>query len=233
MDFSRQKEIFVPENFSLPVHVIGAGATGSWLTLFLAKMGITNITVYDFDKVEEHNLPNQLYRDGMQGGGNISDVSILKPMALGHIVKQFTGTDIKVSYERVTGDTETLNGVVFILTDSMKSRKEIFDRAIKMKYGTNLLIETRMDLEEGRIYTINPINSKHITEYEKTLYSDDTAAVSACGASRSIVSTAALIASYAVWQLINFHNDVEIDNEIIFNIKHNSLMTRRFGNSWA
>ena len=43
-NFSRHKQLFDPENFNTPVTVLGAGATGSFLVLFLAKLGIKNIT---------------------------------------------------------------------------------------------------------------------------------------------------------------------------------------------
>ena len=59
LDISRHKELFNPYYFNTPVTIIGAGATGSWLALMLAKLGIQDITVYDFDVVEEHNVPNQ------------------------------------------------------------------------------------------------------------------------------------------------------------------------------
>ena len=53
LDIRRHMELFNPEKFTLPVHIIGAGATGSWLALSLAKLGITNITVWDFDVVAD------------------------------------------------------------------------------------------------------------------------------------------------------------------------------------
>lgn len=60
-DFSRQVNIFKPEEFKTPIQIIGAGATGSWVALSLAKMGIENMTIYDFDEVGMHNLPNQCF----------------------------------------------------------------------------------------------------------------------------------------------------------------------------
>ena len=60
--YHRQLDILDPKSMDVPVTIIGAGATGSFTALSLAKMGIRNITIYDFDTVEEHNLPNQFYR---------------------------------------------------------------------------------------------------------------------------------------------------------------------------
>ena len=57
----RQLEIAYPSQFKdRPITVIGAGGIGAATVVALAKTGFENITVYDFDTVEQHNLPNQL-----------------------------------------------------------------------------------------------------------------------------------------------------------------------------
>jgi tRNA A37 threonylcarbamoyladenosine dehydratase len=61
LDVRRHAELFDPHTFNTPVTIIGAGATGSWLAIALAKLGIDNISIWDFDKVEEHNIPNQAF----------------------------------------------------------------------------------------------------------------------------------------------------------------------------
>ena len=56
--FLRQLDIADPCQFKdKPITVIGAGGIGAATVVALAKTGFENITVYDFDKVEEHNLP--------------------------------------------------------------------------------------------------------------------------------------------------------------------------------
>ena len=61
VDYWRQLDIFSPKNFTTSITIIGAGATGSYIAWLLAKMGCRDITVYDADKIENHNLPNQIY----------------------------------------------------------------------------------------------------------------------------------------------------------------------------
>lgn len=56
-DFSKQTELIKVHEFNEKINVIGCGAGGSWLTFFLLKMGFNNIHVYDYDVIEEHNLP--------------------------------------------------------------------------------------------------------------------------------------------------------------------------------
>ena len=66
-DYRKQTNLIEVENVDIPIHVIGCGALGSWLVFFLLKMGFKNITVYDFDTIEEHNLPNQCFMERQIG----------------------------------------------------------------------------------------------------------------------------------------------------------------------
>ena len=219
MEFLRQLQLFNPEEFETPVHVIGAGATGSWLTLILAKLGVKDITVYDFDTIESHNLPNQFY--GPKAVGK-TKVETLKKS-----VYQQTGTVIKTKTEKVDGNIN-LNGIVYVLTDTMSSRSEIYRQAIKMKSGVNMMVETRMGLEHGRVYCIDPMSLAQTDAYEKTLYSDEDAEVSACGASQSVSITAIGIAQAAAWKLVKWHRGEDINNELIIDYMNCGVYPTKF-----
>ena len=221
MDYIRQIEVIDPDTFNTPVHVIGAGATGSWLVLMLTKMGIKDITVWDFDEIEEHNIPNQAF--------GRHEVGKSKASAIKRLARLLGGTNIKSKCEKVDG-TQHLAGIVFMLTDTMESRKEIYEKAIKLNPAVKLLIETRMDYNGGRIYTIDPSNLNHIKEYEKEFYTDEESSISACGASQTIVATAIDISAHAVWNLINWHNETENYNEILLDVENKNILTRNFEN---
>ncbi len=210
IQFWRQLAIFSPEKFKKSITVIGAGATGSYITWLLAKMGCRDITVYDFDKIEAHNLPNQTY-----GLGTVGD---LKVEALKTFILANAGVEIKAIPERF--EKQKVKGIVFVLTDTMKSRKEIWLNSIKYKPFVDLLIETRMAAEWGTIYAIRPI--PHADKYEKTLYEDKDAEESAC-TNRAIASTVAVIAGLAVKTMTNFATGKSFDHEVIV------LMGDKFG----
>lgn len=230
MDMIRQLELFDPYNFKTPITVIGAGATGSWLTLCLAKLGIENITVYDFDVVESHNIPNQAFRmsyyDGKDKNTVDTDIGKMKVESLQSVVYDMTKTEIEIKPEKYTN--QRLNGIVFLMVDSMAERKRIWETSIKMKPSIKLLIEPRMGLNLGRIYNVIPTSLNHIKEYEQTYYSDDNAEVSACGASMTVITTAMSIASICARQVINFANDIELDNEIIIDLMYNNFMNTQW-----
>ncbi len=219
MEFLRQLELFNPGDFNTPVHIIGAGATGSWLTLLLTKIGVSDITVYDFDVIEDHNLPNQFFP--------LKAVGKYKVDALRREVQHQTGITIKTQNIEVTGDTP-LEGIVFVLTDSMKSRSEIFKKAIKNNPSVQMMVETRMGLEHGRIYCINPTDKTQVERYEATLYSDEDAEVSACGASQSVAITAVGIAQLASWKLVKYHKGEHINNEILIDYTSTTVITTEF-----
>lgn len=197
VDTIRHLKVFDPDLFEgRRIDVIGAGATGSRIVLELAKLGLQNIHVWDFDTVEPHNIANQAF-------GN-DDIGKLKVDALAELVKRQTGTDIVKHPERYGEGGEPLGQVVFLLTDTMASRKEIWDYAIKFKTNVELMIETRMGTDNGRLYTVIPTVLEQVRRWESTLYSDAEAEVSVCGTSVTVGATAAVISGMAVWSMVRW-----------------------------
>jgi molybdopterin/thiamine biosynthesis adenylyltransferase len=221
LDMRRHMNLFNPYQFNVPVTVIGAGATGSWLVLQLAKLGISDITVWDFDHVEEHNVPNQLF--------DLSDVGELKVDALADHIKRQTGLEIKTVDKRFTHGR--LRGYVFLMVDSMLARKDIWETSVKGKSAVKLLVEPRMGLNEARVYNVEPTNLTHQEKYEACWYPDDEAEVSACGTSQTVITTALLTASFCARQLINHFNNVELSNEILIDPMYNNIYETRWENS--
>jgi hypothetical protein len=212
------------------VDVIGAGATGSRIVLSLAKLGIANIHVWDFDIVESHNIANQAF--------GRADIGKPKVEALQQLVKDQTGLTINIHNEKVDG-TQELGDVVFVLTDTMASRKQIWEKGIRFKMRTKLMIETRMGADEGRCYTICPTARAQVKGWESTLYGDEVAQVSACGSSITVGPTAEYLSGLAVWQLIRWFSLEQqkagkkgkadkLDHEIIFGLRPLYSMTRNF-----
>ena len=163
MDFTRQKTLFNPEEQNLKIFIVGAGSTGSFISLTLAKLGFENIKVIDYDKIESHNIPNQFYA--------LEDVGVLKTTALKKMVESFTGTEIEAENIKITEAYEfdlELDSLVILCVDNMKARKIIYE---KIKDFPIKLIDTRMGGEGFQIYTINLENDDEKKEYEEKLKS--------------------------------------------------------------
>ena len=214
LDVNRHMALFDPYKFgNKKVHIIGAGATGSWLTLQLAKLGISNIHVYDFDVVEMHNVPNQLF--GLQ------HVGMKKVEALKEIIQAYTALEIQAHDEEVS--SKRFDGYVFVMVDSMEARKNIFEQSIKMKTAIDLMVEPRMGLNEARVYNVLPLDLSHVKAWESNWYPDSEAEVSACGNSQSVITTALLTASICARQLINHFNGEKLHNEILVDCIYNAI----------
>lgn len=235
IDYLRQIEILNPRDFGTrKVTVVGAGATGSFVVSLLAQMGIGNISVWDFDVVEEHNLPNQIY--------TIKQIGKSKVEALKELIKEKSGFDIEIHNERVVDQIKNPGSYFFLLTDTMASRREIFEKCLKGRaFNTDLVIETRMDADNGRILAFNPNSPIQVKEWQDTLYSDEEASTSICGATISIAPTVSLLASLAVWKMIH-HFDVAygqnntkkrgkeevINNDTTFQVGPEDIDNRKF-----
>ncbi len=222
LNLSRQQTIFttLPQYRNIKIDVVGVGATGSYLVWFLSKIGFENIHVWDDDKIMEENIPNQCFFTQHEHQHKVD--------AVYQMVKQGSGIEVVRHKEKVMGG-EQLGPIIFLLTDTMSSRKEIWKKSIKFNLNVDLMIETRMGANNGRIYTINPIKESHISGWENTLYDDDQAQESLCGTSSSIAPTAGMVANMAVWQLINWCNSEKIDNEIIFSTEPWMIMKNQYG----
>lgn len=209
VSYMRHESVFNPEKFGKArVDVVGAGATGSKVVLELAKLGCKNIHVWDFDKIEVHNIPNQLY--------GLDHVGELKVDALHDLVYYLADVEITVHAEKFVGTEENVGEVIFILTDTMASRKEIWAN-IKDRISVRLVVETRMGTAEGRVYAVEPHDIHE--EYEGTLYDDDVAEVSSCGTSITVGPSATVLAGLAVWAMIEWRGGEKPPNESIFFLK--------------
>lgn len=85
--------------------------------------------------------------------------------------KKRPALQLLLTMKKVDGSQE-LGDIVFLLTDTMSSRKEIWNAGLRYKMRTSLLIETRMEKDAGMIYTLKSQQTRHIKDWEKTLYED-------------------------------------------------------------
>lgn len=215
MDFTRQVDIINHQNLNEhPVTVIGAGGIGSPTVLGLTKMGVENMTIYDADALEDHNLPNQLYP--------LSDVGKPKVVALQEVISTFTGVDITIKNERFKN--QTVSGIVISGVDSMTSRRDIWNRC-KMNPTVPLYIEARMGGQFLRIFSFNPADIRLIKRYEEQLYSDEEAVHTPC-TEKAIIYTVFSTASLICNQVKKFVMGEPLNFDVMFDLKNMMLITQ-------
>jgi len=224
LDISRHRDIFDPDALKgQSVDIIGCGATGSRIAISLAKLGVKDMRIWDGDLIEPHNIANQIYGPG--------DIWSSKTDVLSARLEELTNGPVDNCNEKFVGQ-RGLHPYVFLLTDTMSSRREIWEKSIKMKLSVKLMIETRMGVSIGRVYNVNPCDIDHVEGWEATLYDDDAAELSVCGTPLTVGATAELVSGYAVWSFINHFAKEGAKsgayNELIFSINPLLTMTSNF-----
>lgn len=96
----------------------GAGGIGSWVSLFLGRIG-HELYIYDDDIIDETNMAGQLYST-MQIGLN-------KAEATAYNVFAFCGTKPSV-LGRYTEEDGFANPIMFSCFDNMAARKLMFEK---------------------------------------------------------------------------------------------------------
>lgn len=212
LNFWRQIDLLNPtEHKEVNIHIIGSGSVGSFLAVTLSKMGLTNIEIWDDDRVESHNIPNQFFM--------INDIGEQKTVALEKLILGFSNTRIKTHEEKFTKDTEldlsTGTNIVITATDNLESRSIVFE---KIKYYPNCtFIDVRMGLEVGRIFTIRLTNIDDLNFYARTLVKKS---VELPCTAKAIIYNVLILAGLVANQVKKAIKNEELNKEINFDLKN-------------
>ena len=141
---TRQSDLIPSDKIqALKVLIVGCGAVGSWTSIMLAKMGVTNFRLVDFDAVDVVNLNSQFFTEDQEGLAKVS--------ALGINIDEFTGISSELRNAKIQDDIQTHlvdYDIVLLAADSMEVRKWCVEN---LSY--KLAIDGRMAAEEWQIYT--------------------------------------------------------------------------------
>ena len=212
--FLRQVDILKPETCIIPIFIIGAGATGSFVALSLAKMGFEDIRVWDEDKVEEHNFPNQIFPIEAKGQN--------KATALQKIVEQFT--EVKIDAVPLFYTNQPVKGIVISCVDSMKIRKKIYTNALKTKDKVKLIIDPRTGPELFRVITTDINSEAQCKYYESTLHSDAEADETPCTA-RAIIYSVLAVSAFICKQVKAHCMNQEFAQDLLMDMRNDVLLT--------
>ncbi len=183
LNLSQQKYYFPRESIR-PVTIIGAGAVGSNIAIMLARMGACDITVYDGDSIDSHNIAPSAYGSG--------DFASAKVEALGTLVARDTEVNITRKCAMYAG--EGLKGTVIVCVDSMHARKLVWKK-VKNNPLVDIVVDTRTAEKFWQVFAIEPCKPADIAHYEHFLaYDDEEAAQQMCGLHGIIFVSLALAA---------------------------------------
>ena len=213
MDHTRQLDIIDPKNITDTITVIGLGGIGSFVIPILAKMGCPSLAGFEFDEVEDHNIPVQNFR--------IEDVGKSKGKALQEIVAMFSDTSFTFNHEKFEGQVP-LEGIVISAVDKMSERRVIWE-SIELNPAVRLYIDARMGGQVAHLFSINPCSPDDIGMYKEKLFSDEEAEELACTA-RTVIYTVNFIAGLIANQIKKFVNGEELHRQIIWDAQTLSLI---------
>lgn len=233
MDTIKHQSLFNNEIFRGTVGVVGVGALGSAVAIQLAKLGITSMVLWDADKVEGHNLPNQI----LYGP---EDIGKFKATAASDTIQRLTGYEPAVDADMITHqpchllDKEQVREWevthLFVCVDSMEVRKQIFERCVFLNPQITFYCEGRMNAREGTLHAFDPTDTVKCGKYMSPtyLYPDDDVPADrgTCGNVLSLGATAMMLACNMVWAFIEAHKEVKpaLDyNELSFSASNLSV----------
>lgn len=145
---------------SITVRIVGSGAIGSHVAEVLAKMGVKNIVLQDFDTVESHNLPNQ--------GFYLPDLGALKVEAVASRLETGLGVKIRTISDRLVGGERFDEEVVVAAVDSMEARAMIFQSFLASPSA--VLIDGRMGARFGKVLFCEKRRDGSLDDYAATLH---------------------------------------------------------------
>lgn len=201
MDLSKSYDFFQPEKDNAKIHIVGCGSVGSTIAENLARCGVKNMVLYDFDTVEAHNIVNQMFRQ--------QDVGKLKVEALKDILTDINpelSDTIELKPEGWKG--KLMSGYVFLCVDSIELRREIVEKHMDSPY-IKAMFDFRTLLESAQHYAADWSVYKMKQDFLKSMqFSHEEAAeetpVSACGITLGVATTVRLICALGVNNYINF-----------------------------
>ena len=181
---------------SWKVKVFGAGSIGSVMATQLAKTGFEDITLYDFDKVDEDNIGSQEYK--------LEHIGLPKTTAIQKLLKDDYGFEVAVEEGEIKEDTEILpeeNTIYFCAFDSLEGRNLLWQ---KLKDFPVVWGESRIGRTSQRYYFVDlrKRDEDWIKEYEKQLDPKGPRTELKCGEKGTYSSNAELVGKI-VRQMVN------------------------------
>lgn len=189
--YFRQRNLYLPSEHNRHATIIGCGSLGSVIACLMAKLGVENFTLYDADRVEEHNLPNQAFYPG-QVGQNKSEalkqlIETINPQASVFHIPEFYTQDFRIE-----------EGVVVNAPDCMDARQLVAEQAPLKSF----IIDVRSGTDSYNVLMCDK-STQDWDYYKTTFFKNEEAQGTDCNA-QSIVYSSHLIAAIALQQYVRW-----------------------------
>jgi len=215
--FIRQSGIVDGNKLSkVNVTLVGAGGIGSVTASFLAKMGVKNFRLYDFDDVEVHNIPNQMFP--------ISSVGQPKVDALAAHMRYMEGEDLFIECfnEKFTTKHRDESGILICAVDSMEAREDIW-RAAKLSKSVMHFIDGRMGGWVCHRMYADMVQKEDKKYYESTLFADEEAVALPC-TERAIIFNTGAIGSIIADTVAKVVQEHPVQRHVVYDMMNSAML---------
>ena len=201
MDLRKSYDFFQPDKDDAKIHIVGCGSVGSTIAENLARCGVKNMVLWDFDTVESHNIVNQMFRQ--------QDVGKTKVEALKDILCDINpelSDTVELKPDGWRG--KLMSGYIFLCVDNIELRRQIVEKHMDTPY-VKAVFDFRTLLESAQHYAADWSDYKMKQDLLKSMqFSHEEAAaetpVSACGVTLGVATTVRLVCALGVNNYINF-----------------------------
>ena len=208
MNLIKFQDYFNPLNVTERCHIIGCGSVGSTIAELLARLGLTKISLYDFDIVSPHNLANQMF---FEHDIKREKVEAVKDMLLS--INPEMEPDLEI-FPKGYLNTTRLNGYVFLCVDNIDLRREIVTKH-RFNQSIKAMFDVRTRLTDAQSFAADWSNALMIDNLLKSMaFSHEEAKaetpVTACNVEMSVAPTVRIICSFCIANFMNFVRTKEL-----------------------
>jgi len=171
------------------IAVVGTGAVGKQVATSLAAMGAKNVTIVDYDTVEDINVNTQGWKKHDIGHPKVD--CLLRDM---NDLDVEGDANFKAKNEPWNPSKANFD-IIFACVDSMAVRNSIFKQV--ERDDTELLIDGRM---AGEILRFFAVGRDSLPLYQKSLFKDEDAVQGRC-TQQSTIYTASILANLLIGEM--------------------------------
>lgn len=201
MNLEKSYDFFQPEKCTDAIHIIGCGSVGATVAECLARFGLTNFRLYDFDIVEPHNLANQMFTTE-----DLYKLKTERTLEMLCRINPEIRNKAKVFSEGYTG--QRLNGYVFLCVDNIDLRRKIASDNQSNPY-IKAMFDFRTRLEDAQHYAAAWDDPAMVKSFLSTMdfsheEAEEETPMSACKVPLSVTPTVRTICSLGCSNFINY-----------------------------
>ena len=205
------------------VILAGLGGIGSWVSLFLSRLGPKTITLYDDDRFEAHNLSGQAFR--------INNLGRFKVEEAASIATDFSNYTRSYAFNSKYTERCSTSKIMICGFDNMGARKLFYNKwkesIIPEESHEYLFIDGRLTADMFQLFCIQGNDTYVQDEYERNwLFEDKDADETDC-TFRQTSHIAAMLGTYITTYFTNFCSNLSPDNfpkRIPWFMEYNSIV---------